>query len=139
MTRVAHGLDRVGSRLALVGRPRLGPGMRATVVDHHGEGQVPALTGHLVSAGRHRIAHLGPVRSCGSALACCGFVVGRPPLGLGMRATVVDHRGGGQAPALTGHLVSAGRHRIAHLGPVRSWDSALACCGFRWMMWSGLL
>ncbi|MFF4543885.1 hypothetical protein ACFY1J_06500 [Streptomyces sp. NPDC001406] len=47
MTRVVHGLDRAGSRLVLVGRPQLGPGMPATVIDHYDEGGACALTGHV--------------------------------------------------------------------------------------------
>ncbi|MFF4016383.1 LacI family DNA-binding transcriptional regulator [Streptomyces sp. NPDC001843] len=61
MTHFAHALDRAGSRLVLVGRPPLGPGVPATVVDYDNEGGAFALTTHLLSAGHRRIAYLGRV------------------------------------------------------------------------------
>jgi LacI family transcriptional regulator len=61
MTRFAHALDRAGSRLVLVGRPPLGPGVPATVVDYDNEGGAFALTTHLLSAGPRRVACLGRV------------------------------------------------------------------------------
>lgn len=61
MTHFAHALDRAGSRLVLVGRPPLGPGVPATVVDYDDEGGAFALTTHLLSAGHRRVAYLGRV------------------------------------------------------------------------------
>ncbi|MET8942669.1 LacI family DNA-binding transcriptional regulator [Streptomyces sp. NPDC004542] len=61
MTHFAHALDRAGSRLVLVGRPPLGPGVPATVVDYDNEGGAFALATHLLSAGHRRIAYLGRV------------------------------------------------------------------------------
>jgi len=54
-------LDRVGSRLALIGRPPLSPGVPATVVEYDNEGGAFAMTSHLLSAGHRRIAYLGRV------------------------------------------------------------------------------
>jgi LacI family transcriptional regulator len=59
MTHFAHALDRVGSRLVLVGRPPLGPGVPATVVDYDNEGGAFAMTTHLLSAGHRSIAYVG--------------------------------------------------------------------------------
>ncbi|GGJ21375.1 LacI family DNA-binding transcriptional regulator [Streptomyces brasiliensis] len=61
MTHFAHALDRAGSRLVLVGRPPLGPGVPAGVVEYDNEGGAFALTSHLLSAGHRRIAYLGRV------------------------------------------------------------------------------
>ncbi|WP_406502298.1 LacI family DNA-binding transcriptional regulator [Streptomyces sp. NBC_00500] len=61
MTHFAHALDRAGSRLVLVGRPPLGPGVPATVVDYDNEGGAFAMTTHLLSAGHRRVAYLGRV------------------------------------------------------------------------------
>jgi LacI family transcriptional regulator len=61
MTHFAHALDRVGSRLVLVGRPPLGEGVPATVVDYDNEGGAFAMTTHLLSAGHRRVLYLGQV------------------------------------------------------------------------------
>ncbi|MFI6974465.1 LacI family DNA-binding transcriptional regulator [Streptomyces phaeochromogenes] len=61
MTHFAHALDRVGSRLVLVGRPPLGPGVPATVVEYDNEGGAFAMTTHLLTSGHQRIAYLGRV------------------------------------------------------------------------------
>lgn len=61
MTHFAHALDRVGSRLVLVGRPPLGDGVPATVVEYDNEGGAFAMTSHLLSSGHRRIAYLGAV------------------------------------------------------------------------------
>ncbi|MFI9586635.1 LacI family DNA-binding transcriptional regulator [Streptomyces sp. NPDC052236] len=61
MTYFAHALDRAGSRLVLVGRPPLGEGVPATVVDYDNEGGAFAMTTHLLTSGHQRIAYLGRV------------------------------------------------------------------------------
>ncbi|MFJ2256998.1 LacI family DNA-binding transcriptional regulator [Streptomyces sp. NPDC087844] len=61
MTHFAHALDRAGSRLVLVGRPPLGPGVPATVVEYDNEGGAFAMTTHLLTSGHQRIAYLGRV------------------------------------------------------------------------------
>jgi LacI family transcriptional regulator len=61
MDHFGHALDRVGSRLALIGRPPLSPGVPATVVEYDNEGGAFAMTSHLLSAGHRRIAYLGRV------------------------------------------------------------------------------
>ncbi|MEU5346399.1 LacI family DNA-binding transcriptional regulator [Streptomyces sp. NPDC020766] len=61
MTHFAHALDRVGSRLVLVGRPPLGPGVPATVVEYDNEGGAFAMTTHLLTSGHRRVAYLGRV------------------------------------------------------------------------------
>jgi LacI family transcriptional regulator len=61
MTHFAHALDRVGSRLGLVGRPPLGDGVPATVVEYDNEGGAFAMTTHLLSQGHRRIAYLGRI------------------------------------------------------------------------------
>ncbi|MDX3228016.1 LacI family DNA-binding transcriptional regulator [Streptomyces sp. ME19-01-6] len=61
MAHFAHALDRVGSRLVLVGRPPLGEGVPATVVDYDNEAGAFAMTTHLLSAGHRRIAYLARV------------------------------------------------------------------------------
>lgn len=61
MTHFAHALDRVGSRLVLVGRPPLGNGVPATVVDYDNEGGAFAMTTHLLSAGHQRVAFVGRI------------------------------------------------------------------------------
>ncbi|GAA5025743.1 hypothetical protein GCM10023317_72680 [Actinopolymorpha pittospori] len=59
MARVADALDKAGSRLVLYGRPSLGEGGPATVVEYDNEGGAYALTSYLLSAGHRRIAFLG--------------------------------------------------------------------------------
>lgn len=61
MMHFAHALDRAGSRLVLIGRPPLGKGVPATVVDYDNEGGAFAMTTHLLSAGHRRVAYLGRV------------------------------------------------------------------------------
>ncbi|MER5178512.1 LacI family DNA-binding transcriptional regulator [Streptomyces sp. NPDC002896] len=61
MTHFAHALDRAGSRLGLVGRPPLGDGVPATVVEYDNEGGAFAMTTHLLSQGHRRIAYLGRI------------------------------------------------------------------------------
>ncbi|WP_328493170.1 LacI family transcriptional regulator [Streptomyces sp. NBC_00414] len=61
MTHFAHALDRAGSRLVLVGRPPLGPGVPATVVEYDNEGGAFAMTTHLLTSGHQRVAYLGRV------------------------------------------------------------------------------
>ncbi|MFE9452333.1 LacI family DNA-binding transcriptional regulator [Streptomyces sp. NPDC006739] len=83
MTHFAHALDRAGSRLVLVGRPPLGPGVPATVVDYDNEGGAFALTSHLLSAGHRRIAYLGRVAGLStSAQRIRGFTRAHELLGL---------------------------------------------------------
>ncbi|WP_329072248.1 LacI family DNA-binding transcriptional regulator [Streptomyces sp. NBC_01429] len=61
MTHFAHALDRAGSRLVLVGRPPLGEGVPATVVEYDNENGAFAMTTHLLSLGHRRIAFVGKV------------------------------------------------------------------------------
>lgn len=61
MTYFAHALDRAGSRLVLVGRPPLGEGVPATVVEYDNESGAYAMTTHLLTSGHERIAYLGRV------------------------------------------------------------------------------
>ncbi|WP_181806584.1 LacI family DNA-binding transcriptional regulator [Streptomyces shenzhenensis] len=83
MTHFAHALDRSGSRLVLVGRPPLGPGVPATVVDYDNEGGAFALTSHLLSGGHRRIAYLGRVPGLStSAQRIAGFTRAHGLLGL---------------------------------------------------------
>lgn len=83
MTHFAHALDRAGSRLVLVGRPPLGPGVPATVVDYDNEGGAFALTTHLLAAGHRRIAYLGRVPGLStSAQRISGFTRAHDLLGL---------------------------------------------------------
>jgi LacI family transcriptional regulator len=83
MTHFAHALDRSGSRLVLVGRPPLGPGVPATVVDYDNEGGAFALTSHLLSGGHRRVAYLGRVPGLStSAQRIAGFTRAHELLGL---------------------------------------------------------
>ncbi|MFE0515156.1 LacI family DNA-binding transcriptional regulator [Streptomyces sp. NPDC058964] len=83
MTHFAHALDRAGSRLVLVGRPPLGPGVPATVVDYDNEGGAFALTTHLLASGHRRIAHLGRVPGLStSGQRVAGFTRAHELLGL---------------------------------------------------------
>lgn len=83
MTHFAHALDRAGSRLVLVGRPPLGPGVPATVVEYDNEGGAFALTTHLLSAGHRRIAYLGRVAGLStSGERVAGFTRAHQLLGL---------------------------------------------------------
>ncbi|MFF3462367.1 LacI family DNA-binding transcriptional regulator [Streptomyces sp. NPDC001984] len=83
MTHFAHALDRVGSRLVLVGRPPLGPGVPATVVEYDNEGGAFALTSHLLSAGHRRIAYVGRVAGLStSSERVAGFTRAHALLGL---------------------------------------------------------
>lgn len=59
MTRYAHALAAVGSRLVLCGRPSLGPDVPAIVVEYDNTGGAYAATSHLLSAGHERILCLG--------------------------------------------------------------------------------
>ncbi|GAA2127712.1 substrate-binding domain-containing protein [Streptomyces synnematoformans] len=59
MSRYAHGLAAIGSRLVLCGRPPLGPDVPAVVVEYDHAGGAFAATSHLLSAGHERILCLG--------------------------------------------------------------------------------
>jgi LacI family transcriptional regulator len=61
MTHFAHALDRAGSRLVLVGRPPLGEGVPATVVEYDNENGAFAMASHLLSRGYRKIAYVGRV------------------------------------------------------------------------------
>ncbi|MGP4047621.1 LacI family DNA-binding transcriptional regulator [Streptomyces sp. 2A115] len=83
MTHFAHALDRVGSRLVLVGRPPLGPGVPATVVDYDNEGGAFAMTTHLLSAGHRNIAYLARMPDLStSSQRISGFTRAHELLGL---------------------------------------------------------
>jgi LacI family transcriptional regulator len=58
-TEIAHSLHAVGSRLVLCGRPSLGEGVPATVVEYDNEGGAYAITTHLLANGHRRILYLG--------------------------------------------------------------------------------
>ncbi|MFI6159049.1 transcriptional regulator, LacI family [Micromonospora haikouensis] len=62
MIHFAHALDKAGSRLVLCGRPPLGDGVPATVVEYDNEGGAYAMTSHLLSQGHRRIVYLGNVQ-----------------------------------------------------------------------------
>jgi LacI family transcriptional regulator len=59
MSRYAHALAAIGSRLVLCGRPPLGPDVPAVVVEYDNDGGAFAATSHLLSAGHQRILCLG--------------------------------------------------------------------------------
>nr|WP_255672708.1 LacI family DNA-binding transcriptional regulator [Glycomyces amatae] len=59
MTRYAHALASIGSRLVLCGRPSLGPDAPAIVIEYDNTGGAFAATGHLLSSGHRRILFLG--------------------------------------------------------------------------------
>ncbi|GAB3651654.1 LacI family DNA-binding transcriptional regulator [Glycomyces tarimensis] len=59
MSRYAHALAAIGSRLVLCGRPPLGPDVPAVVVECDYTGGSFAATSHLLSAGHRRILFLG--------------------------------------------------------------------------------
>ena len=59
MSRYAHALAGIGSRLVLCGRPALGPDAPAVVVECDNTGGAFAATSHLLSAGHRRILYLG--------------------------------------------------------------------------------
>lgn len=59
MSEYAHALAAAGSRLVLCGRPPLGEGVPALVVDFDNTGGAHAVTAHLLSAGHRRILYLG--------------------------------------------------------------------------------
>nr|WP_277605900.1 LacI family DNA-binding transcriptional regulator [Glycomyces sp. L485] len=59
MSRYAHALEAIGSRLVLCGRPPLGPDVPAVVVECDYTGGAFAATSHLLSAGHRRILFLG--------------------------------------------------------------------------------
>ncbi|MFD9324389.1 MULTISPECIES: LacI family DNA-binding transcriptional regulator [unclassified Streptomyces] len=83
MTHFAHALDRAGSRLVLIGRPPLGPGVPATVVDYDNEGGAFAMTTHLLSSGHRRVAYLGRVPGLStSSQRISGFTRAHEMLGL---------------------------------------------------------
>ncbi|MFJ8546135.1 LacI family DNA-binding transcriptional regulator [Streptomyces sp. NPDC093586] len=83
MTHFAHALDRAGSRLVLVGRPPLGPGVPATVVEYDNEGGACAMTMHLLSSGHRRIAYVGAVPGLStSAERLAGFRRAHEALGV---------------------------------------------------------
>ncbi|MET9776608.1 LacI family DNA-binding transcriptional regulator [Streptomyces sp. NPDC006367] len=83
MTHFAHALDRAGSRLVLVGRPPLGPGVPATVVEYDNGGGASAMTMHLLGAGHRRIAYLGAVPGLStSAERLAGFRRAHEALGV---------------------------------------------------------
>ncbi|MDX3233053.1 substrate-binding domain-containing protein [Streptomyces sp. ME19-01-6] len=83
MKHFAHALDRAGSRLVLVGRPPIGDGVPATVVDYDNEGGTFALTTRLLSSGRRRVSYLGRVQGLStSAQRISGFVRANEARGL---------------------------------------------------------
>jgi LacI family transcriptional regulator len=59
MAEIAHSLDAAGSRLVLCGRPPVGDGIPATVVEYDNEVGAYAVTSHLLSRGHRRIVFLG--------------------------------------------------------------------------------
>jgi LacI family transcriptional regulator len=59
MSRYAHALAAIGSRLVLCGRPPLGPDAPAVVVEYDNTGGAFAATSHLLSNGHKRILFLG--------------------------------------------------------------------------------
>ncbi|MCW2872860.1 LacI family DNA-binding transcriptional regulator [Actinacidiphila oryziradicis] len=59
MSRIARALQSAGSRLVLCGRPPLGDGTPATVIEYDNEGGAYAMTSHLLSMGHRRILFLG--------------------------------------------------------------------------------
>ncbi len=59
MTEIAHSLRAVGSFLVLCGRPPLGEGVPAMVVEYDNEGGAFGITSHLLSQGHRRILYLG--------------------------------------------------------------------------------
>ncbi|WP_051326262.1 LacI family DNA-binding transcriptional regulator [Glycomyces tenuis] len=59
MSRYAHALASIGSRLVLCGRPPLGPDVPAVVVEYDNTGGAFAATSHLLSNGHKRILFLG--------------------------------------------------------------------------------
>lgn len=59
MADIARSLDSAGSRLVLCGRPPLGDGIPATVVEYDNEGGAYALTSFLVGRGHRRILYVG--------------------------------------------------------------------------------
>jgi LacI family transcriptional regulator len=83
MKHFTHAMDRAGSRLVLVGRPPLGDGVPATVVDHDNGGGAFALTTHLLSSGRRRVSCRGRAQRLSiSAQRISGFVRANEVLGL---------------------------------------------------------
>ncbi|MDT0321359.1 LacI family DNA-binding transcriptional regulator [Streptomyces millisiae] len=63
MTAIAHSLDASGSRLVLCGRPPLGEGVPATVVEYDNEGGAYAVVSRLLAQGHRRILFLGADRA----------------------------------------------------------------------------
>ncbi|WP_205855796.1 LacI family DNA-binding transcriptional regulator, partial [Phytoactinopolyspora endophytica] len=59
MVHLAHSLDKAGSHLVLCGRPSLGEGVPATVVEYDNDGGAYSMTSHLLSQGHRKIAYLG--------------------------------------------------------------------------------
>jgi LacI family transcriptional regulator len=59
MTYFARALDKSGSHLVLCGRPSLGEGVPALVVQYDNVGGSYAMTAHLLSAGHRTICYLG--------------------------------------------------------------------------------
>lgn len=59
MVEIAHTLHAVGSRLVLCGRPGLGAGVPATVVEYDNESGAYAVTSHLLANGHRRVLFLG--------------------------------------------------------------------------------
>ncbi|MBD0735682.1 LacI family DNA-binding transcriptional regulator [Streptomyces sp. CBMA29] len=68
MARFSRSLEAAGSRLVLVGRPRLDSDASATVVDYDNEGGAFAMTSHLLSAGHRRILTLPGAEGLTTAL-----------------------------------------------------------------------
>jgi LacI family transcriptional regulator len=59
VTDYAHALAAAGSRLVLCGRPPIGAGVPAIVVEYDNTGGARAATSHLLSAGHRRILYVG--------------------------------------------------------------------------------
>jgi LacI family transcriptional regulator len=100
MTEYAYALNTTGSQLVLCGRPPLGPGVPAIVVEFDNTGGAYAATSHLLSHGHERILYLGHKpgfttsegRIAGYRDALAGFGLPRDP-GLEVEGTLVRSEG----------------------------------------------
>ncbi|MEU4197133.1 LacI family DNA-binding transcriptional regulator [Kribbella sp. NPDC026611] len=92
MTELANSLHAAGSLLVLCGRPPLGDGVPAAVIEYDNENGAYALTSHLLSQGHRRILFLaGPERHSTSIERLAGYRRALTDFGVPDAPELIEH------------------------------------------------